>query len=109
MADSFEVLVPALQSHARTLRRLSDELSAALDAAGSASITAEAYSQKGRGFAAALQALAGIGRDTLKSGVEALQAASTTMTETVTAYQRRDEASAERLNAIIEVDGPPSS
>jgi hypothetical protein len=100
MLGMFEVVVPALRTYARTLQSLADELNVALEIAGSASMTPDAYSQKGRGFAAAIQTLADAGKDTLKAGVDALETAGQTMTDTATVYERRDDTAAERLNAI---------
>jgi hypothetical protein len=102
MADSFDVAAAALTQHARTLSRLADELRSALDEAGAVNMTPDAYGQTASRFATALDALARLGQETLRDGVEALENETTKVSETAAAYERHDEAEANRLARIGE-------
>ena len=97
MDGSYRVVADALTNHARTLSSLAGELGGAVEAAGAAGMTADAYGRVGQKFAAALDALARAGQDALRTGVEAFEWAGTTMRETADAYARDDADGAERF------------
>lgn len=97
MDDRYQVVTDALANHARTLSGLATELGAAVDAAGAAGMTGDAYGRSGQRFAAALDALARAGLDALRTGVEAFDRAGTTMRETADAYGRGDADGADRF------------
>lgn len=97
MDGSYRVVADALTNHARTLSSLAGELGEAVEAAGAAGMTADAYGQVGQKFAAALDALARAGQDALRAGVEAFEWAGTTMRETADVYARDDADGADRF------------
>jgi uncharacterized protein YukE len=100
MNESYEVVTAALTRHSRTLAELAGELRAALEAAGSVSVTGTAYGQTAQRFAAAASDLASEGQETLRAGVDALEAAANTLRDTATAYQTQESDGRERLATI---------
>jgi hypothetical protein len=102
--DSYGVVVDALTGHARTLSGLAGELRAVLDRAAGVGLPAEAYGQVCRQAASGIEALAGVGRDTLRDGVEALESAATELRETVATYEQQE---AEGVDLFTNLDGVP--
>jgi excreted virulence factor EspC (type VII ESX diderm) len=99
MAQNYEVVTPALSSHVRGLTDVSAELSKALTAA-SVTVTGDAYGQPGTRLAAGLADVARTGQETLRSAIDALDRAAAAMRDTVTAYEREEQAAKDRMNKI---------
>jgi hypothetical protein len=99
MAEDYEVVTPALAGHVRGLTDVSSALSTALTAA-SVTVTGDAYGQDGTRLAAGLADVARAGQDTLRSAIDALDRAAAAMRDTVTAYERQEQAAKDRLNKI---------
>lgn len=98
MADSYQVLVPALTNHARTLSGLAAELRGASDAARGVTVTGDAYGQTCQRVAAMLNAVAQVGQETLLTGVEALEAEVEHLRDTARDYDKQDTAGATGIN-----------
>jgi hypothetical protein len=94
---SYRVLTPALTTHARTMSGLADQLRGAFDAARTG-LGADAYGQTCQRFAAALDTLAEVARETLLSGVEALETEAANLRDTATEYAGQDARGSDRLD-----------
>ncbi|MFD5829479.1 hypothetical protein [Lentzea sp. NPDC060358] len=97
MGESFEVVVEALTAHSTGVLRLSDELRSAAALAAGQRITAGAYGQTGREFAALLGALASAGEETLRLAVDCLEAEAAKVRASAAEFDRQETAVAEAL------------
>lgn len=106
MTQSYEVVTAALTAHARILRELSGELTQAADTASGVNLTADAYGQIGQPFVTTMAALAKAGQDALRTGLAALDAADTAMSDTVTTYEQQETGEVTRFAAVGEELAP---
>jgi hypothetical protein len=97
----YGVVADALTGHARTLSGLAGELRAVHDLMAGVSMTAEAYGEIGRRAANAIDALGGVGRQTMREGVAALESAATELRATVADYGRQE---AEGVDLYTDLD-----
>jgi hypothetical protein len=98
VTQSYEVDTAALSSHARRLDALSGELQSAFDGA-SVSLSGDAFGETGRQVAAALRAAARSGQETISAGVQGLDAATTNIQVTATAYEQQETGALDRFAA----------
>ncbi len=98
MAESYRVLIDALEQHARTLSGLSRELSGAHRKAGSDDLPSDAFGETAQQAAALLRGHTYAGTETLESAVAALDAAVTNIRANATEYENRERLNTEQLN-----------
>jgi len=98
VTQSYEVDTAALASHARRLNALSGELRSAFDGA-SVSLSGDAFGETCQQVAAALQAAGQAGQETISAGVQGLDAATTNIQVTATAYEQQETGALDRFAA----------
>jgi uncharacterized protein YukE len=107
MPDSYEVVTPALTTHAGSLTGLVDTVGEAL-AAAKVSIAQDAYGEIGARFAKALGDVGGAGQKALQSGVDGLDSAMKAIRATATQYAKQEEETAKAFDNVT-IDTPTFS
>lgn len=100
----YEVVTAALDTHARTLEDLGNDLEAAFEQVRRVSLTADAYGAIGRQFVKAADRVAASGQDALRSSIDATESAARDLHGTATAYLRQQDDEAARFGAPTEVE-----
>lgn len=98
MADSYRVIIEALEQHARTLSGLSRELTGAHEKAGSVELPSDAYGETAAQGAALVRGHTFAGQATLESAVAALDAAAGNLRANAVEYENRERQNTEQIN-----------
>jgi hypothetical protein len=98
MADSYRVIVAALENHARTLSGLSRELTGAHEKAGSAELPSDAYGETAEQAAALVRGHTYAGQTTLEAAAAALDAAAATIRANAAEYANQERQNTDDLN-----------
>jgi hypothetical protein len=98
MADSYSVIIAALEAHARTLSGLSTELTTAQQKAESVALPGGTYGESAEQAAALLRGHTFVGRATLTSAVAALDAAVTNLRANAADYRATEQQNKDQLN-----------
>lgn len=98
MGKGYEVVVEALNGHAKALDGLSDELSGVHKTAASVELTGEAYGQTAQQAASLIRAHALAGQAVLEAAVAALSAEAANVRKGAQEYEARERKGVEDLN-----------
>lgn len=98
MADSYALVIAALQGHARTLSDLSRDLSGVHTTAESNELTSDAYGETAQQAAALIRGHTFAGQVTLEAAVAALDDAVANVRANIAEYEERERKNAEELN-----------
>ncbi|MET1074995.1 MAG: type VII secretion target, partial [Umezawaea sp.] len=93
----FEVVTAALETHARTVEEVGNDLEAALDEVRRVSLTADAYGAIGRQFVKAADRVVAAGQEALRAEVDDLESAARDLRDTATTYRRGQDEEAARF------------
>jgi hypothetical protein len=101
MPEGFQVVVEALQAHARSLGEVSDLLKEANQSAGQ-TMPSNAYGALGEALPAMLEQLASKGRDAILASVTSADQMTSSISTTAEEYQAVDEGTAENMDGMYE-------
>jgi hypothetical protein len=101
MPEGFQVVVEALQAHARSLGEVSDVLKEANQPAGQ-TMPSDAYGALGEAIPAMLAQLASKGRDALLASVQSADEMTSKISTTAEKYQAVDDGTAENMDGMYE-------
>jgi hypothetical protein len=100
VGQSYDVVVAALEAHARVVDDLTAELRKALQTASRTTLTGDAYGETAQRFVGVVDLVASAGWEALQGGVEALEAAATDVRESAVVYERQDVAAHDRFTGV---------
>lgn len=98
MADSYRVLIAALEDHARTLSGLSRELTGVHGKADSVELPSDAYGETAAQAAALVRGHSYAGQQTLEAAAAALDAAAANIRANAAEYESRERQNTDNLN-----------